>query len=103
MATVTQEFPQLRGDRHIFSSSDDNATMKQIQATHAPDGREVDEKPLLQVIEGIFKCAEHGIPGSFEVHSFSLILLLYVEVFIYFNMLLTILLLSMSIASTIAF
>jgi hypothetical protein len=38
----------------MFSSSDDTAMMKQIQATHAPDGREFPVKPLLHIVEDIF-------------------------------------------------
>ena len=41
----------------MFSSSDDNVMSKQIQATHAPDDREVDVRPLLHLIEDIFKRA----------------------------------------------
>lgn len=37
----------------MFSSSDDNAMMKHILATHAPDGSYFDVIPLLQVIEDI--------------------------------------------------
>ncbi|MFS8029165.1 putative sieve element occlusion, Thioredoxin-like superfamily, protein SIEVE ELEMENT OCCLUSION [Helianthus anomalus] len=44
---------RARGDRHMFSSSDDNAMMKNILATHAPDGTYFDVKPLLQIIEDI--------------------------------------------------
>ncbi|KAF2308433.1 hypothetical protein GH714_009611 [Hevea brasiliensis] len=40
-----------KGDRLMFSSSDDNAMTKQIEATHSPDGREFDAKPLLQLVE----------------------------------------------------
>lgn len=48
-----------RGNRLMFSSSDDNVNVlaMQIQATHAPDGREVDVRPLLRIIEEIFKRA----------------------------------------------
>ncbi|KAL7171614.1 hypothetical protein ACSBR2_036303 [Camellia fascicularis] len=52
-----------RGDRRMFATSDDNAMMKQIQATHAPDGREVDVKPLIHVIEDIMHRATPPIPG----------------------------------------
>lgn len=38
----------------MFSSSDDTAMTNQIQATHSPDGREFDVKPLLQLVEDIF-------------------------------------------------
>lgn len=72
MALVTQKVPQSRGDRHFFSSSDDNAMMKQIQATHAPDGREVEVKPFLHIIEDIFKRAGFGIPGFIQVCTLTL-------------------------------
>lgn len=81
MALVsTQKVPQSRGDRHFFSSSDDNAMMKQIQGTHAPDGREVDVKPFLHIIEDIFKRAGFGIPGFMQVCTFNFILKNYVFV-----------------------
>ncbi|KAJ7945781.1 Protein SIEVE ELEMENT OCCLUSION B [Quillaja saponaria] len=44
-----------RKERRMFSTSDDNAMMKQVQATHAPDGREVDVKPILYIIEDILQ------------------------------------------------
>ncbi|XP_031273238.1 protein SIEVE ELEMENT OCCLUSION B-like [Pistacia vera] len=53
---------QLR-ERHMFSTSDDNAMMKQVQATHAPDGREFAVKPLLYIIEDIFRRATPSVPG----------------------------------------
>ncbi|KAE8023572.1 hypothetical protein FH972_009250 [Carpinus fangiana] len=62
MAVVPAQKP-IRGDRSMFSSSDDNAMMKRILETHAPDGRDVDAKPLLQIIEDIFKRAA---PGSIQ-------------------------------------
>lgn len=46
-----------RGDRGTFLSSDDNVMMKQIVATHTPDGREVDVRPLLQIVEDILNRA----------------------------------------------
>jgi hypothetical protein len=48
----------------MFSSSDDNAMMKRILETHAPDGREIDAKPLLQIVEDIFHRAAPGISGN---------------------------------------
>eukprot|EP00258_Populus_trichocarpa_P017390 XP_006378256.2 protein SIEVE ELEMENT OCCLUSION B [Populus trichocarpa] len=51
MAVVPQK---MRRERSMFSSSDDTAMMKQIQATHAPDGREFPVKPLLHIVEDIF-------------------------------------------------
>ncbi|OMO94428.1 hypothetical protein CCACVL1_06011 [Corchorus capsularis] len=45
----------LRSERRMFSASDDTAMMKQIQSTHAPDGRVVDVKPILQIIESVLR------------------------------------------------
>ncbi|KAL6997070.1 hypothetical protein U1Q18_007192 [Sarracenia purpurea var. burkii] len=42
-----------RGDRRFFSASDDSGMTKQIQATHSPDGREVDVQPILRVIKDV--------------------------------------------------
>ncbi|KAK6930924.1 Sieve element occlusion, N-terminal [Dillenia turbinata] len=47
-----------RGDRLMFTSSDDSAMMKQILSTHAPDGREFDVKPILHIVEDIFRRAQ---------------------------------------------
>ncbi|XP_043704887.1 protein SIEVE ELEMENT OCCLUSION B-like [Telopea speciosissima] len=45
----------VRGERHMFTTSDDNVMMKQIHATHAYDGRQVEVRPLLQLIEEILQ------------------------------------------------
>ncbi|KAI9108739.1 hypothetical protein K1719_020044 [Acacia pycnantha] len=60
--------PRLPGSREnavtgLFATSDDTAMMKQIQATHAPDGREVDVKPIIHIVEEILI---HSIAGSIE-------------------------------------
>ena len=48
----------IRNDRgSMLMMSDDNVVMKQIVETHAPDGREVDVKPLLHLVEDILKRA----------------------------------------------
>ncbi|XP_065875366.1 protein SIEVE ELEMENT OCCLUSION B-like isoform X1 [Euphorbia lathyris] len=57
MAVVPHRMSNPRTDRHLFSSSDDNLMMKQVQATHAPDGRDFSVKPLLHVVEDIFNRA----------------------------------------------
>lgn len=66
MASLKPTRPQAqrreRRDR-LFSTSDDTAMMKQIQATHAPDGREVDVRPIVQIVEEILI---HSIAGSIE-------------------------------------
>ncbi|RVW78585.1 Protein SIEVE ELEMENT OCCLUSION B [Vitis vinifera] len=41
--------------------SDDNMMVKQIHATHAPDGREFDVKPLFQLVEDILNRATPGV------------------------------------------
>lgn len=55
-----------RGTR-TFSASDDSAMMRQIQATHAPDGRTVDVGPILSIIEGIFRHAAPSIDNVLNV------------------------------------
>lgn len=57
----------IKSDRRMFSSSDDGAMMKQIQATHLPDGREVDVNPILQIIEDILSRAIPSIDGVLHV------------------------------------
>ncbi|CAL1358233.1 unnamed protein product [Linum trigynum] len=48
----------IKGDRGgMLSMSDDSVMMKQVQATHAPDGREVDVAPLLHLVEDILNHA----------------------------------------------
>ncbi|KAK6920603.1 Sieve element occlusion, C-terminal [Dillenia turbinata] len=51
------------GERRMFAAGDDNAMLKQIQATHAPDGRDFEVKPILQIIEDIF---HHAAPSSID-------------------------------------
>ncbi|KAI9087650.1 hypothetical protein K1719_030520 [Acacia pycnantha] len=52
-AAIPPSKMRQRRERKMFSTSDDTAMMKQVQATHAPDGREVDVRPVLQIIEEI--------------------------------------------------
>ncbi|XVF16297.1 hypothetical protein REPUB_Repub10bG0019100 [Reevesia pubescens] len=51
----------IRGDRGGISMSDDNVMMNQIMTTHAPDGREVDVKPLLYLVEDILTRATQHV------------------------------------------
>lgn len=51
----------------MFSASDDTAMMKQIQATHAPDGREIEVKPIIQIIEDILRRATPNIDDVLNV------------------------------------
>lgn len=48
----------MKGDRHLFSTSDESAMRRQIMAYHAPDGRDFDVKPLLLIIEDIMHRAK---------------------------------------------
>ncbi|KAK1406069.1 hypothetical protein QVD17_42266 [Tagetes erecta] len=68
---ATPRTRHARGDRHMFSSSDDNAMMKNILATHSPDGTYIDVIPLLQIIEDIMHRAHpdathHGPQGEID-------------------------------------
>ncbi|KAG4180360.1 hypothetical protein ERO13_A10G160900v2 [Gossypium hirsutum] len=49
----------IRGDRTagMLTMSDDHVMMNQILATHAPDGRDVDVRPLLYLVEDILNRA----------------------------------------------
>ncbi|KAK5835408.1 protein SIEVE ELEMENT OCCLUSION B-like [Gossypium arboreum] len=52
----------IRGDRgSMLSMSDDNVMMNQILATHAPDGREFDVRPLLYLVEDILNRATQHV------------------------------------------
>ncbi|XP_057542530.1 protein SIEVE ELEMENT OCCLUSION B-like isoform X1 [Amaranthus tricolor] len=53
-ATAPARRQRFKGDRHLFSSSDDAAMLTQLRAIHAPDGRDIDVRPLLHIIEDIF-------------------------------------------------
>ncbi|KAI3763514.1 hypothetical protein L2E82_13422 [Cichorium intybus] len=67
MAATTSR--RARGDRHMFSSSDENAMMKHIIATHAPDGSSFDVKPLLQIINDIMHKAAPPATHTPPVHG----------------------------------
>jgi hypothetical protein len=59
----------IKSDRgSMLTMSDDNVMMKQILGTHAPDGREVDVKPLLHLVEDILKRATQQIDTSLTVY-----------------------------------
>ncbi|KAK4762508.1 hypothetical protein SAY86_008276 [Trapa natans] len=59
-----------KGDRVMFSSSEDNAMLKQVLSTHTPDGREFEVRHVLQVVEGIFHRAKPTVPDT--VHESQL-------------------------------
>ncbi|KAI4387726.1 hypothetical protein MLD38_000136 [Melastoma candidum] len=47
----------------LVTFSDDNVMMKQVVATHSPDGRDVDVRPLLSLVEDILRLAGLGVDG----------------------------------------
>ncbi|KAK6114796.1 hypothetical protein DH2020_007065 [Rehmannia glutinosa] len=47
----------IRGERRQRLINDDNALIKQIKATHSPDGRDFDCKPVFRMSEEIFNLA----------------------------------------------
>ncbi|KAM7272951.1 hypothetical protein ACFE04_027615 [Oxalis oulophora] len=54
-----------KGDRRLLAAaSDDNAMMKQVHTTHAPDGREVDVRPIILIIEDILSRANTPEPSN---------------------------------------
>ncbi|XVF60171.1 hypothetical protein PTKIN_Ptkin08bG0022900 [Pterospermum kingtungense] len=66
----------VRSGRLTFSISDDSVMLKQIQAIHAPDGRVIDVRSLLHIVEDIFKCAtpsaDARISPGMEEHTEAL-------------------------------
>jgi len=58
-------------------ASDDNVMMKQIVGTHAPDGREVEVKSLLLLVQDILKHATQRFDSSetvwYQTHPWKLI------------------------------
>ncbi|GMJ12500.1 hypothetical protein HRI_004919200 [Hibiscus trionum] len=42
-------------ERRMFLASDDGALMKQIQSAHSPDGRFIDVKPILRIIDNVLR------------------------------------------------
>ncbi|XVE54577.1 hypothetical protein DITRI_Ditri03aG0092700 [Diplodiscus trichospermus] len=67
--------PLVRSERGLFTSSDDSAMMKQIQSTYTPDGRVVDVKPILQIIDNVLRHAtpniDHALNGG-QGHTHTL-------------------------------
>ncbi|GKA40863.1 sieve element occlusion B-like protein [Tanacetum coccineum] len=51
-------------ERRMFTSSDDSAMMKQIVATHSPDGRDMNLEPILHVIEETLR---HAFSASIKI------------------------------------
>ena len=71
LAAAAPSKMQQKKERRMFSSSDDTAMMKQVQATHSPDGREVDVKPIIQIIEEILiQAIARTIDGDLDVFHY---------------------------------
>uniref|UniRef100_A0A7N0U8I1 Sieve element occlusion n=1 Tax=Kalanchoe fedtschenkoi TaxID=63787 RepID=A0A7N0U8I1_KALFE len=60
----------IRGDRTMFAASDDNVMTRQILATHTPDGREIDVRPIIHLVEEIFHRANPSIEAM-EPHAIA--------------------------------
>lgn len=57
----------IKTDRSMLALSDETSVMKQIQATHCPDGREFDVRPLLDIVEDILKRATLQVETTLTV------------------------------------
>lgn len=56
-AAAATKMHLIKGDRHLYAKSDDSVVVKQILATHSPDGRDIDTMPLLKLVEDILQRA----------------------------------------------
>ncbi|KAL8137857.1 hypothetical protein V2J09_003858 [Rumex salicifolius] len=63
---IVPQRQKIRGDRLMFSTSDDTAMLSQVQATHAPDGREIEVRLILNVVEDIFNRVFPSISGAIQ-------------------------------------
>ncbi|THF97047.1 protein SIEVE ELEMENT OCCLUSION B-like [Camellia sinensis] len=54
----------IKTDRGSFMASDDTVMLKQIQTTHNPDGREIDIKSILLIVEDILSRATMTVETS---------------------------------------
>ncbi|CAK7336581.1 unnamed protein product [Dovyalis caffra] len=62
--TMNQVIPS---ELWVSLESDDSTIMKVVRASHAPDGRKVDVKPMLRIIDNILLCAAPAIAeGTYE-------------------------------------
>lgn len=67
MASSPLANPSRRGHgRRMFSASDDGTMLKQIEGTHAPDGRDVDVRPILDIVEDVFRRAALSLDTMVE-------------------------------------
>ncbi|XP_047342635.1 protein SIEVE ELEMENT OCCLUSION B-like [Impatiens glandulifera] len=69
MASNGKSMNLMKSDRKMFSASDDGTMMKQIVATHSPDGRDMDVKPVILIIEDILNRVSPGIDGAIHARD----------------------------------
>ncbi|KAK1560419.1 hypothetical protein Q3G72_026505 [Acer saccharum] len=55
LSIVPHRVQQSRSDHNMLANSNHHAMLKQVEATHEPDGRQFAVKPLLHIIEDIFQ------------------------------------------------
>lgn len=67
-AAAATKLHLIKGDRHLFSTSDDSAVIRQIVATHSPDGRDVDTRPLMRLIEDILRRATPTVVVAVDIY-----------------------------------
>ncbi|XP_017224195.1 protein SIEVE ELEMENT OCCLUSION B-like [Daucus carota subsp. sativus] len=65
LLTGSARMQQARGDRILFSMSDDNVMMDQILSTHSPDGRKFHVQPLFLIIEDAMHRVNAPLLGTF--------------------------------------
>ncbi|KAL0920971.1 hypothetical protein M5K25_007992 [Dendrobium thyrsiflorum] len=68
-ASTAQKLHAIKGERHLFSSSDDNIIMKQIHQTHSPEGRDLDVRPVLSVVEEVLRRANPSFVLTAATHQ----------------------------------
>ncbi|GLU03178.1 hypothetical protein SLE2022_203930 [Rubroshorea leprosula] len=66
MTLATGRTQAPRSERHMFASSDDQVMLKQILSSHAPDGREIAARPILHIVEDIFRRASRATPAILQ-------------------------------------
>ncbi|OMO69209.1 hypothetical protein COLO4_29199 [Corchorus olitorius] len=73
LAPATKMLQPIAGDQKLkFSTSDDTVMLKQIQAVHIPDGRDINVRPLLSIVEDIFNRADSIVTPSMQAHAEAL-------------------------------
>ncbi|CAL9165348.1 unnamed protein product [Musa hybrid cultivar] len=67
-AAAATKMHLIKGDRHLYAKSDDSLVVKQILATHSPDGRDIDTMPLLKLVEDILQRATPTVIVTPQAH-----------------------------------